>query len=99
MPKGLWVKGWDEGGSCAMLHDFNWWQWTRDRWSNFAFRATFVTTTKGKIKPKLKKKKKKNDASEGKVGNSSQPLSPRLCVSCLACIMFSDKDLQLGENF
>ena len=32
-------------------------------------------------------------------GNSSQPLSPRLCVSCLACIMFSDEDLQLGENF
>ena len=41
----------------------------------------------------------KDDASKAKVGNSSQPLSPRLCVSCLACIMFSDKDLQLGENF
>ena len=41
----------------------------------------------------------KDDASKGKVGNSSQPLSPRLSVSCLACIMFSDEDLQLGENF
>ena len=41
----------------------------------------------------------KDDASKGKVGNSSQPLSPRLSVSCLACIMFSDEGLQLGENF
>ena len=41
----------------------------------------------------------KDDASKGKEGNSSKPLSPRLCVSCLACIMFGDKDLQLGEKF
>ena len=41
----------------------------------------------------------KDDASKGKEDNSSQPLSPRLCVSCLACIMFSDEDLQLGEKF
>ena len=41
----------------------------------------------------------KDDVSKGKEGNSSQPLSPRLCFSCLACIMFSDEDFQLGENF
>ena len=40
----------------------------------------------------------KDDASKGKVGNSSQPLSPRLSVSCLACIMFSDEDLQLRKK-
>ena len=35
----------------------------------------------------------KDDASKGKEGNSSQPLSPRLCVSYLARIMFSDENL------
>ncbi|XP_075655888.1 uncharacterized protein LOC142626006 [Castanea sativa] len=44
-------------------------------------------------------KNAKDDASKGKEGNYSQPLSPRLCVSCLACITFSDEDLQFGEKF
>ena len=28
-----------------------------------------------------------------------QPLSSRICASCLACITFSDEDLQLGKKF
>ena len=90
--KSIW--GWYERGSCAMLHGFNWWQWTRGRWSNFAFRPTLAIPQKEKLSPNAK-----DDVSKGKEGNSSQPLSPRLCVSCLACIMFSDEDFQLGEKF
>ena len=28
-----------------------------------------------------------------------QPLSDKICASCLACITFSDEDLQLGKKF